>query len=95
MDGPRTRYTDDRLDDKFDELNRRMSAVDNVPVLLAQVSTQVATLSQQLERNFASSERRMDDFEREVSDVGRAVWYLLAGLLFVAMAAVLGVVIVL
>ena len=95
MDGPRTRYTDDRLDDKFDELNRRMSAVDNVPVLLAQVSTQVATLSQQIERNFASSERRMDDFEREVSDVGRAVWYLLAGLLFVAMAAVLGVVIVL
>ncbi len=91
----RTKYTDERLDDRFTDIDRRLRAVDSLPALIAGLSAQLAALQTQVGSVAANTEKRLDQIDNEVGGVSKAVWYLLAGLLFVAVAAILGIVIVL
>lgn len=95
MDGERSRYTDDRLDDRFNDIDRRLKAVDALPALLAGVSAQLAALQVKVTDNHVAQEKRMDTLDGEIGGVSRALWSLLAGLLLVTAAAVVGVVVLL
>lgn len=80
----RTRWTDDRLDDRFRAIEDRVTDVAGLPVVVATVVAELAGARADIHK-----------LGTNVSGLGRALWSLLAGLLLVSVAAILGVVILL
>jgi hypothetical protein len=102
----RTRWTDDRLDDFKEDIDRRLRMVDALPQLMAGLSAQVSALQtkvvdnhasteKRIERNHVASEKRLDALDNDIGGVSKALWSLLAGLLIVVVGAVVAIVLVL
>lgn len=69
--------------------------LDQLPTLMATVSTQVAALDSKITAGFAAVDKRADEQDNELGSVSRALWYLLAGLLIAMVGAVIGALLVL
>lgn len=67
LEEDRTRYPDDRLDDKFDGIREDLRAVKEVPAQVSALSAQVQSLSTKVADNHIATNARFDRMREDQS----------------------------